>query len=55
MTKARTDLSKLSDEDYAKYKRAYHAKRQRKWRRMCRKLGRIASSNLSVNQRKAMR
>jgi hypothetical protein len=48
----RTDLSKLNNEDYRAYKRAYEAKRQRKYRRKMKKLGIRISSNLSVNQRK---
>lgn len=51
----RTDLSKLDDDAYRAYKRAYNAKRQRKYRRKMRKLGIPISSNLSVNQRKALR
>lgn len=51
----RTDLSHLDDDAYREYKRAYDAKRQRKYRRKMRKAGIAIASNLSVNQRKALR
>jgi hypothetical protein len=52
--KMRTDLSALNDEDYLAYKRAFEAKKQKKWRRKMRKLGIPVASNMSVKQRKEL-